>query len=295
MVLLILVSSACNSSNANGPATADQDNESTREYSLYVKLTANFSPIDQALTKFSPQIALYTPKEYRVGLKSAVLIGGENTSDVVLFEKSNLMESIPFNFKQSGIDSTSLIPPDVSIPEGLYLAVRFELYYLQMKIAVRLDDEAHTSVDRNIRIYFSDDAEVESGPHQPGDVTHINANNQEVGWMFGSDTEDFTGVSPRESAYKDEDGNWVSFAAGSAQFFGPFGDATFWNKANKPIYSFVRPFNFTMPSEGGTIIVTFRVADCWACDDRNGDGYFNPSDIGGSWHMSFPGISVALQ
>jgi hypothetical protein len=152
-------------------------------------------------------------------------------------------------------------------------------------------------VTRNQRIYFSDDAEYENGLHQPGDITEIGDDVEEKGWLISihqDSNDNWTGVSPRSYAYRPEDSDWIYFADKYGGDFGPFGDAYFWSQCSLPIFIQSTSFSVNIPEEGGAIIVRFMVKDSWQCDDRNGDGYFNPSDMGGGWCMVFPETQVQL-
>lgn len=234
-----------------------------------------------------------TPSNYYVALKSATLIGDDNTADFELFMEANLSDAFVFDFADN--NSTSTLLDDTAIPDGKYSGIKIEIYYLQMALNIATDNGVST---RNIRIYLSDDNETEGGLHQPGDMTQIDNNNNEEGWLLGNgQTPDFSPISPRIDAYAEPNGSWFDFAGKSAEHYGPFGDLDFTTDSPHPIYWTTVPF-VNGDRKGTNAILEFDVYNCWQFDDKNGDGNFGPADLDPldptRWHMAMPVMSISL-
>jgi len=254
-----------------------------------IQISVNFDGSNRNLSRAEGELLSYTPTAYSIGIKKATLMGEGSTEDFILFENDLLSDSESFSFISGTNNTKSLLTSGNTIPLGTYQSLDIELYYLQMTIDVYLSGET-VPVDRTLRIYFSDDAEYEQGLHQPGDVTEINSEGIETGWLMGNSGADFTGTSPRVDAYKD--GVWFDFAGKTAEDFGPFGDPAFWTDSEQPIFKTSVSFCLDL-SNARAILVDFDVVDTWNCDDLTGDGVFNPDDIGGAWHMNIPTMTAS--
>ena len=265
-----------------------------------VKLKVDFTtPVNASKIDMTKQ----TPDNYIVALKSVTLVGDEGTSDIEVFNQSDLSSSFVFDFTDT--ETVHSLLQGATVPDGNYSSVKVEIYYLQMK----LDISASSGIQkRNIRIYLSDDAETESGLHQPGDMTQINDAETEEGWMLGNgQSPDMTPISPRSAAYTFDEGDdglgdgneWFDFAGKPANNYGPFGDVDFMNNAPHPIYSAV--VNFDLSDNGGeNIILDFNVNNCWQFEDKDGSGAFGAGDLNFDtedtrWHMALPVMSVTLE
>ena len=272
----------------------DNENKSTGNFSD-VKITVDFgkslkSALDLPLTKV-------TPDHYVISLKSATLIGAEGTEDYQLFKYDKLSDALQFDFTDENIKE-SLLQGD-SIPDGDYNAIKIEIYWLQMLIPIKTIDRG--TEYRNFRIYLSDDAEFETGLHQPGDLTQIDENGREIGWLLGEGQyPNMDPVAPRISAYTAEgDGvSWYDFAGKNGADYGPFGDVAFMNAAPHPIYNTIVPFTF-IDGAGENLIVEFNVENCWQFEDKSGDGYFGAEDLDAvnptKWHMEMPKTTVYFE
>ncbi|RLD52702.1 MAG: hypothetical protein DRI94_02255 [Bacteroidetes bacterium] len=265
-----------------------------------VKLKVDFTtPVNASKIDMTKQ----TPDNYFVALKSVTLKGDEDTPDFEIFNESDLSSSFVFDF--SDTETTHSLMQGTTVPDGEYSSVKIEIYYLQMKLNI----SASSGIEqRNIRIYLSDDAETESGLHQPGDMTQINTAGTEEGWMLGNgQSPDMTPISPRSAAYtNDEDDNglgdgniWFDFNGKPGNNFGPFGDADFMNNAPHPVYS--ATINFDLTDNGGeNIIIDFNVNNCWQFEDRDFTGAFGAGDLSETpyptkWNMALPIMSVTLE
>ena len=242
------------------------------------------------------ELTYQTPEKYIVALKKATLKAQNTNDDFVLFEASKLSESLVFDFTDKNVVHSLL--DGMSIPESDYQGIEIEIYYLQMELRIATSERGVEH--RNFRIYLSDDAELENGLHQPGDITQIN-DGKEIGWLLGEgQTPNFDPVTPRVSAYTHSgDGvSWYSFAGKPGEHYGPFGDVEFMNSAPKPIYKTMLDFNFV--DNGGTrLVMDFNVNNCWAFEDKSGDGFFGSADLDAAnptdWSMQMPVMTVTQE
>jgi len=273
---------------------SDNDDETGLLKVNDVKLTVNFGNSTKSSLKSDLPMTKQTPDNYYIALKSATMVGKDGTTDFKLFTESKLSDSFVFDFTNKNIKKSLL--KGSNIPEGKYSSMKLEIYYLQMKLPISTKERGVEK--RNIRIYLSDDAETENGVHQPGDMTQIDDNGQERGWLLGEgQTPNMDPVTPRTAAYTNEGAGqvWYDFAGKNGKDYGPFGDVNFMNEAPHPIFNVILPITFS-ESSGANLIVEFNVKDCWNFQDKNGDGNFGAADLDPvdptHWHMSLPTMKI---
>lgn len=262
-----------------------------------VQLEVNFGSTSKLAnaTKDDTPLTYETPEDYYIAVKSVTLIGSGETEDYTIFDNGTLALSEVYEFTDN--DNPISLLQGEDIPEGNYSSVKLEIYYLQMNIAISLSQpgDREPIERRNFRIYMSDDED-----HQPGDMTQINEG-VEIGWLLGeAQYPNMDPVTPRTAAYTENgDGvSWYDFAGKSAQYYGPFGDVTFWASAPQPIYYIITDFSFESTA-GQTMIIEFDVADCWKFQDKDGNGTFGYGDLDPQdpteWQMDFPSVSVQFE
>ena len=280
LVVMLLLIYGCKKEGASTDGVAIND----------VKLKVSFLENKSAsILKATTVMTKETPTNYYIGLKSVKLIGNNGTANAELFNKPNLSSSLVFDFNNNTTVHSLL--NGTNIPKGNYSAIEFEIYFLQMNVAIATTTRGIER--RNIRIYLSDDAETEGGMHQPGDLTQIN-NSQEIGWLMGKNAfPNLDPGAPRIAEYSaDGNGlNWLNFAGKSGKDFGPFGNVEFFNTAPHPIYKTKASFVLT-EGKGNQLIVDFNVNGCWQYEDRSGDGIFGPQDLPNAWAMILPAVSI---
>lgn len=266
-----------------------------------VKLQVSFNGGDANKTDY--ELTKQTPDNYIVALKKATLLGDGETTNFEIFNEDKLSSSFVFDFTDT--ETTHSLMQGTTVPDGEYSSIEIEIYYLQMDVNI---STSTTIEERNFRIYLSDDAENESGLHQPGDMTQITSDGIEEGWLLGNGLNpNMMPVSPRSAAYTiDNNGDgigdgttWYDFAGKPANNFGPFGDVDFMNTAPHPIYSTIINFDI-IDNEGTEIILDFNVNECWQFEDKVQDGAFGANDIFDdpnptAWHMALPAMTVTLQ
>ncbi len=261
-----------------------------------VKIKTSFNTLKQGIVKKSTKSFTYeTPQEYLIAIKSARLIGSGETADFLIFDMNDLASSVIYDFTGDA-DVYSLLQGN-AVPEGDYEAIQLETYYQQMLISIMTIDRGLEY--RNFRIYLSDDAEVEDGLHQSGDMCQVN-NGVEIGWLMGeAQYPNMDPVTPREAAYthNGDSVTWYDFAGKNAQNFGPFGSIEFMLNAPQPIYHALLNFNFEDAS-GEELVVDFNINNVWQFEDKNGDGHFGAEDLDEEdptqWHLAMPEITVSF-
>jgi hypothetical protein len=261
-----------------------------------IKIKTSFNTLKQGIAEKSIESFTYeTPQEYLIAIKSARLIGAGETEDFLLFDMGDLASSVIYNFTDD-TDSYSLLQGN-TIPEGDYEAIQMEIYYQQMLISIMTIDRGLEY--RNYRIYLSDDAEVEEGLHQPGDMCQVN-DGVEIGWLMGeAQYPNMDPVTPRDAAYthNGDCSSWYDFAGKNAQNFGPFGSLEFMLNAPQPIYHALLNFNYEEAS-GEELVIDFNINNAWQFEDKNGDGHFGAEDLDendpSEWHLAMPEITVSF-
>jgi hypothetical protein len=261
-----------------------------------IKIKTSFNTLKHGIVEKSTNSFTYeTPQEYLIAIKSVRLIGAGETEDFLLFDMGSLSSSLIYDFTDD-TDTYSLLQGN-TIPEGDFEAIQMEIYYQQMLISIMTIDRGLEY--RNFRIYLSDDAEVEDGLHQPGDMCQVN-NGEEIGWLMGeAQYPNMDPVTPRDAAYTTNgDGvSWYDFAGKNAQNFGPFGSLEFMLNAPQPIYHTLLNFNFD-DADGEELVIDFNINNAWQFEDKNGDGHFGAEDLDEDdpteWHLAMPEITVSF-
>jgi len=254
-----------------------------------IKIATDFTAPSIGAESRGETMKTYTPTAYSIGVKSAILKGADGTADYAIVSKEKLTESEPFSFTTEDGDAKSLIATAGNdFIQGSYESLELVIHYLQMTLDTYIDG---SKVSRTLRIYLSDDSSASegSGGHKAGDVTAINGDGEETGWLMGNAYDNFTGITPREDAYQDELNRWLVFAGKNSEEYGPFGDASFKEIAQPYTEKIELDFNLR---NAKTILITFNVGDTWNCDDINGDEHFNPDDAKEDWHMNLPDVTA---
>ena len=229
-------------------------------------------------------VAHVTPTRYAIAFKRATLIPSTGSSAEIdlISDQGTLAQSEVVVFTSDDDSETIVTLTPSQLTAGSYSGVEAELYYFQLTFPV-------AGVAKNVRIYMSDDdfpAEGSLGHHQ-GDITFIDDNGTEVGWV---DSTWLTAnlATTRSSAQNGAGG--TDAQTGHARGF--FGNTAFWNTtdlaqgAGQDIY--LTMFEFSTPlqipaissiTDLTTITVTFSAADTFYYEDYvpRGTGFFPDS------------------
>lgn len=212
-----------------------------------------------------------TPSKYALAFKRVTLLaqsGGTNID--IIADTGTLARSDVVDFTD-GDSTESVVTIDASdLSAGTYTGIEAEIYYFQLTFSV-------AGVTRNVRIYMSDDdfsAEGSLGHHQ-GDVTLVNDDGTELGWV------DYTWALENLATSRSDNqtgAGGTDSETGHARGF--FGNDEFWNAAplrqgaNQDIYietlTFDSPLVVPDPStitDITTITATFSVADTFYYED----------------------------
>ncbi len=231
-------------------------------------------------------VAHVTPSTYTLAIKRATLLGSdENTSDFALIaDTGTLAEAEVVSFTEAAASTTMITIDPADLNAGTYSGIEAELYYFQMTFEI-------AGTDTTVRIYMSDDdfaAEGNLGHHQ-GDITMIDANGDELGWI------DSTWLAANIALTRGEGQNGAgAIDAETGHERGFFGNEDFWNQEalvqGTGADTFIMELDFASALEIPdpatitaltTITATFSVADTFFYEDFAplGTGFF--PDTGG--------------
>lgn len=223
-------------------------------------------------------VAHITPTQYAIAFKRVSLVSDDADLDPIDFlaDTETLANSVVVDFTEGEALTTlaTLAPED--LVAGVYTGLEAEIYYFQMTFPVG-------ETTRNVRIYMSDDdfaAEGSLGHHQ-GDITFIDDDGVELGWIDGTWSDSL--ATSRDAAQNGAGGT----DAETGHDRGFFGDADFWNQAelvqgaDEDIYIMTLDFTASLEipdpdtiTDLTTITATFSIADTFFYED------FAPQDTG---------------
>ncbi len=246
-----------------------------------------------------------TPTQYTIAFKRVSLISEDENLDPIDFiaDTETLADSAIIDFTESDSLSTiaTLAPED--LVAGTYSGIEAEVYYFQMTFPVG-------ETTRNVRIYMSDDdfaVEGNLGHHQ-GDITFIDDDGSELGWIDGSWSD-----SLATSRGTDQNGAG-GVDAETSHDRGFFGDTTFWNQTelvqgdSQDVYVMTVDFESALVIPDPTTIAdltaitaTFSIADTFFYEDfaPQGTGFFpdtggEASAEGAAWAPLAPTASLSV-
>jgi len=215
-------------------------------------------------------VAHVTPTQYFIAFKRVSLLGSDgNTSDIELVADTGTLansEVVEFTENDSSESLVTINPDDLAA--GTYSGVEGELYYFELTFPV-------AGSTRRVRIYMSDDDFPEEGNlgHHQGDITFIDENGDEEGWIDSTWT-----ATATERGEEQNGAGGVDPETGHDRGF--FGNEDLWNQdslqqgPNEDLYvmelDFDDPLEIPDPSEIDdltTITLTFSVADTFFYED----------------------------
>lgn len=253
-----------------------------------------------------------TPTEYALAFRSATLISSDGVAahDIVLLaDTGTLANSEVVDFTEDASTESIVTVDPADLEAGAFAGIELKLYYFQMTFPV-------AGVAQNVRTYMSDDdfpAEGNLGHHQ-GDITFIDANGVELGWV--DDTWLMSNLDTTRGDAQNGSGG-VDSETGHDRGF--FGNTDLWNGAaqmqgaNQDVYVMYMPFDNVLDipdpatiSDLTVITVTFSVADTFYYEDfapKNTAEYpgFYPAAGGeaasenGSWAPLTPTATVSVE
>jgi hypothetical protein len=221
-----------------------------------------------------------TPSVFKIALKRATLYAADGTTLDLVPDTGTLAKS-------QVIDLTAPVTlAAAEVPVATYTGMEVQVYYYEL--VMPLNDPP---VDQHIRVYLSDDdfeAEGNLGHHQ-GDITMIDDDGNELGFVMGGSAWTAASVAPVRGEYSNGAGG-VDPETGHAR--GMFGDATLWNStpfmqgATQDICIFETGLNLELTSAGTTLTLLFSLADSWFYEDFNNNQTFDPCGT--------PGLNVMM-
>lgn len=245
--------------------------------------------------------AYLTPQSFKVAIKRLSFVKSDSSHVDFVPDQGLLSQSLVFDL------SSQVTISQLEISAGSYTTVQAELYYYEIKMPIN----SNPTITQSIRVYLSDDdfpAEGSRGHHQ-GDITFVDNNGDEIGWVTPGD--------PWTSAFLQLNSALVSRPGGtdpeSGHQRGPFGDSDLWDQAaftqgdSKDIFlinASFGPAGLTVSADvSKTVTFTFSVKDSWFWEDFDADGRFDPCEdalpeacaFGSKWAPIFKLPSLSIQ
>ena len=190
--------------------------------------------------------------------------------------------------------------PVQELPVGEYPTYYAEIYYHELTMP--LYDAGDPQV---IRVYVSDDdfpAEGDLGHHQ-GDVTMLDASNNELGFVVGGDLWQLASLQAARGTINGAGGT----DSETGHLRGLYGDQNLWNRpdltqgSSQDIFILEGDLNLTVEETGGAVTFSFNVVDAWFFEDFDDDQLFNPCEnsnqdgCGGEWSPVFNSPAVQIE
>jgi hypothetical protein len=238
-------------------------------------------------------IAYLTPAEYRVAFKRVTFVHDTDGPVDVVPDAGTLAASDIADITQE------ITIADMDVPAGRYVRFEVELYFFEMLL------EGGPEPLR-VRVYLSDDdfpAEGSLGHHQ-GDITLVDEDGNELGWVAPGQTWDAEHLLADRG--DTQGGGGIDAETGHRR--GLYGDGSLWNQTrfnqgpDQDIYVIETPIDGTLASDATTITFVFDVSDTWFFEDFDQDGAFRPCDgsneacaVGAAWGPLFREPDVLLQ
>jgi hypothetical protein len=216
--------------------------------------------------------AFLTPQTFKVAVKRLSFVKSNGSVDVIPDSGTLAQATV--------LDITSQITvSQLTLTEGVYTAVEAELYYYEITMPLN----SNPTITQSIRVYLSDDDFPAEGnlSHHQGDITFINQNGVELGWVgvaipwTAASLQTNTASILRPGGTDSETGHQR----------GLFGNGDLWNQAsfqqggNRDVFLISVPLGLTLTANlTRTVHVTFNVKDSWFWEDFDADGNFNPCE-----------------
>lgn len=214
-----------------------------------------------------------TPQRFKVAFKRLTFVKDDGSHVDIIPDRGTLANSLVFDI--TSLETITQKP----VAEGTYSSFQAELYYYEIKMPINSAPE----IIQSLRVYLSDDdfpAEGSLGHHQ-GDITFINANGTEIGWV-GVATPWVPAALQTDKSAVDRPGS-IDSETGHKR--GLFGDTTLWNQAafkqgnGKDLFLMEKPLGLVISgTTGKTVTFTFSTKDSWFFEDFDGNQKFNPCE-----------------
>lgn len=160
-------------------------------------------------------VAHITPTKYSLALKRVTMLSDNDAAIDLISDTGTLAASQVIDFVSDDPSETIItIEPD-NLTAGTYTGLEFEIYYFQLTFDVG-------GTEKNVRFYMSDDdfgSEGNLGHHQ-GDITFVDDDGMELGWINGtwSETSENRNVQEGAGGTDPETGHARGFFGNSDQW-----------------------------------------------------------------------------
>lgn len=272
-IAVVLMLAGCNSTNANSsiPSPAPSGQVTFTAQANFTAQTTGFRAQQAACSK--PLLSL-APLGYQIAVKS-FLLNTDKGAPSIMVKHGKLTDSEVLRFtpaKPTREVATTLHPV------GTYVSATAEVYYIQVTIPV-------DGQDQTLRVYFSDDdfpseSPAGLGPHHQGDVTLIDKDGQELGWVH-IPPNSFTPATPRPSPSAGSKFFASDPDAATGHDRGPFGNNDQWkdHPARQPFAiseALATPLVLEPGAKKGVTMI-LNVQKAWEFTDEDCSGTFNPA------------------
>ena len=241
-------------------------------------------------------IQYITPSSFKVAVKKLTFYKDDNEALEVIPDSGSLAEANAYDL------TTPVTLFQEDLPAGNYSSVEAEFYYYEIEIPIN-----NPSVIQAIRIYLSDDDFPQEGSqgHHQGDITFIDPNGNEIGWVP-------EGLAWEADSLLTESRGNINGSGGTdpetGHLRGLYGNADLWNQTDfmqgdsQDIFTLYQNLALTIDSADKTITFSFNVKDSWFYEDFDNDQTFNPCENtddacaeGSEWSPIFPEVDVIIQ
>ena len=240
-------------------------------------------------------IQYITPSSFKVAVKKLTFYKDDDEALEVIPDSGTLAEANAYDLSSP----VTLFQDD--LPAGNYTSVEAELYYYEIEMPIN-----NPSATQAIRVYLSDDDFSQEGSlgHHQGDITFIDFNGDEIGWVS-------EGAAWAADSLQADRGT-ITGAGGedpeTGHLRGLYGNEDLWNQIDfmqgesQDIFTLFMNLDLAIESTDKTITFSFDVKDSWFYEDFDDDQTFNPCENttdacaeGSEWSPIFPEVDVIIQ
>lgn len=216
-------------------------------------------------------IRYVTPSSFKVAFKKLTFVKSDGTEVDIIADKGTLANSTVYDLTSE----INIATKNLSV--GTYPSFKGEIYYYEIKMAIN-----NPSVVQSLRVYLSDDDFAQEGSlgHHQGDITFIDNDGNELGWVPAA--EQWTQGNLLASRGSINGAGGTDPETGHLR--GLFGNTDLWNQADfmqgnsKDIYIFEGELNLTVSDTDKIVTLTFDLKDSWFYEDFDNNQLFNPCD-----------------
>ncbi|MCK9418790.1 MAG: hypothetical protein M0R70_05340 [Nitrospirae bacterium] len=217
--------------------------------------------------------AYLTPQSFKVAVKRLSFVKANGDHVDFIPDRGLLANSLVYDL------TSEVTVSQLTISAGTYASVEAEIYYYEIKMPIN----STPTTTQSIRVYLSDDdfsAEGSLGHHQ-GDITLVDDNGQELGWVGVATAWTTTALQTDKTSVSRPGGTDTE----TGHQRGLFGNSDLWDQAvftqgaDRDIFLINEPLGLTVSADlTKTVTLIFKVKDSWFWEDFDHDETFNPCE-----------------